>query len=180
MRKHQILKLVYAAVCLALALVLPFLTGQIPQIGKALSPMHIAIFLCGFICGWSYGLIIGFIAPLLRFALFGMPILYPTGIAMAFELAIYGLITGLLYKVLPKKIPYIYVSLIGAMIGGRIVEGVVKVVLLRLQNSTYTFEAFIASSFTNAIPGIILHIVLVPVVVIALQKARVIEHDTAN
>ena len=36
-------KLVFAALCLALCMVLPLLTGQIPQIGKALSPMHIPV-----------------------------------------------------------------------------------------------------------------------------------------
>ena len=175
MKKGQILKLAYAAVCLALAMVLPFLTGQIQQIGNALCPMHIAIFICGFVCGWPYGLLVGFLAPLLRFAMFGMPPLYPVGIAMAFELAAYGIISGLLYQKLPKKIPYIYVSLIGAMIGGRIVWGVVQFLLAGLTGTEFPFSAFLAGAVTNAIPGIILHIVLIPVVVIALQKARVIE-----
>ena len=40
-----------------------------------------------------------------------------------FELAVYGLTAGLLYKALPKKIPYIYVSLILSMLIGRIVWG---------------------------------------------------------
>lgn len=174
MKKNQILKLVYAAVCLALAMVLPFLTGQIPQIGKALGPMHIAIFLCGFVCGWPYGLIVGFVSPLLRFALFGMPLIYPTGIAMAFELAAYGVISGILYKILPKKIPYIYVSLISAMIGGRIVWGIAQFILMGLNGSSFPMSAFLAGAVTNAIPGIILHIALIPVIVITLRKAHII------
>ena len=108
--------LVNAALCLDLCMVLPFLTGQIPQIGSALSPMHIPVLLCGFICGWPYGLAVGFLAPLLRFMLFGMPPIFPTGIAMAFELASYGVATGLLYKKLPKTIPNIYISLIVSML----------------------------------------------------------------
>lgn len=174
MKKNQILKLVYAAVCLALAMVLPFLTGQIPQIGKALGPMHIAIFLCGFVCGWPYGLIVGFVSPLLRFALFGMPLIYPTGIAMAFELAAYGVISGILYKILPKKIPYIYISLISAMIGGRIVWGIAQFILMGLNRSSFPMSAFLAGAVTNAIPGIILHIALIPVIVITLRKAHII------
>ena len=97
----SVLKLVYAAVCLALAMVLPLLIGQIPQIGQALSPMHIPVLLCGFLCGWPYGLAVGFIAPLLRGAVFGMPALMPNGISMAFELATYGFVTGILYRRLP-------------------------------------------------------------------------------
>lgn len=78
----------------AIGVVLPFFTGQIPQIGNMLLPMHIPVLLCGLICGWQYGGMVGFILPLLRTMLFGMPVLYPTGIAMAFELAAYGLVIG--------------------------------------------------------------------------------------
>ena len=91
-------KLTLSALFLALGMVLPFLTGQIPQIGSMLLPMHFPAFLCGMICGWQYGAIVGFIMPLLRFALFNMPPIFPTGIAMAFELATYGAISGLLLK----------------------------------------------------------------------------------
>ena len=102
MLKKSTLKLVYAGVALALAMLLPLLTGQIQQIGNALCPMHIPVFLCGFLCGWPYGVIVGAIAPILRFAIFGMPVLMPAGIAMAFELAAYGFVSGILYKKLPK------------------------------------------------------------------------------
>lgn len=175
MRKSPILKLVYAAVCLALAMVLPLLTGQIEQIGDALGPMHIAVLICGFVCGWPYGMLVGFVAPLLRFAIFGMPPIFPTGLSMAFELAAYGGISGMLYRILPKKIPYIYVSLIGAMVGGRIIWGIARFIFTGLAGSEFPFSAFLAGAITNAIPGIILHIVLIPVLVIALQKARIID-----
>ena len=83
-------KLTLSALFLALGLVLPLITGQIPQIGKMLLPMHIPVLLCGMVCGWPYGLAVGAVMPLLRGLLFGMPVLYPTGIGMAFELAAYG------------------------------------------------------------------------------------------
>ena len=62
--KVHIRRLTYSAICLALCLVLPFLTGQIPQIGKMLCPMHIPVLLCGFICGWPYGLVCGLHMPM--------------------------------------------------------------------------------------------------------------------
>ena len=173
----SVLKLVYAAVCLALAMVLPLLIGQIPQIGQALSPMHIPVLLCGFLCGWPYGLAVGFIAPLLRGAIFGMPALMPNGISMAFELATYGCLTGILYRCLPKKIPSIYVALIIAMIGGRIVWGIARYVLAGLTATEFPMSAFIAGALTNAIPGIILHIILVPAIVIALRKANLVPNE---
>ena len=77
----KVRRLTYAAICLALALVLPFLTGQIPQIGSALCPMHIPVLLCGFLCGWPWGLAVGFIAPLLRSVLFSMPPMVPGAVA---------------------------------------------------------------------------------------------------
>jgi len=152
-------------------MLLPFLTGQIPQIGAALSPMHIPVLLCGFIAGPFYAAIVGFIAPLLRFMLFGMPPLMPIGIAMCFELAVYGAVSGLLYKALSKKIVFIYVSLIGAMLLGRIVWGIARWALSGVTGISFTFELFIAGAFANAIPGIILHIALIPVIVAALKKA---------
>ena len=155
---------------LALALVLPFLTGQIPQVGNALCPMHIPVLLCGFFCGPWYALAVGFISPLLRFLLFSMPPIMPTGIAMSFELAAYGLFAGLLYKLLPKKKPYIYVSLVSAMILGRVVWGIARVILYGLGKSEFGWAVFVSGAFTNAIPGIILHIVLIPVLVMALGR----------
>lgn len=164
-------KLIYSAVCMALALVLPTITGNIPEIGNALCPMHLPVLLCGFLCGWEYGLVVGFTAPILRFVIFGMPPLFPTGIAMAFELAAYGLLCGLLYKLLPKKIPYIYLTLISSMIGGRVVWGVARFVLAGIKGTGFPMSAFLAGAITNAIPGIILQIVLVPVIVMAMKKA---------
>lgn len=166
-------KITFAGMFLALALLLPFLTGQIPQIGNALSPMHIPVLLCGFVCGGPLGLVVGFIAPLLRYMLFGMPPIFPTGIAMAFELAIYGLAAGLLYKRLPKKTSYIYVSLILSMIIGRIVWGAAMFVIsLLVTDVQFGLSAFLAGAFIKALPGIILHVVLIPVIVIALKKAK--------
>lgn len=46
--KKGTVRLVLAAMFLALALVLPFITGQLPQIGNALCPMHFPVLLCGF------------------------------------------------------------------------------------------------------------------------------------
>ena len=168
--RKNVYKLVLAGMFLALALVLPLLTGQIPQIGKMLSPMHIPVLLCGFFCGPWYGLVVGFIAPLLRGLIFGMPVLFPSGVIMAVEIATYGSVSGLLYKHLPNKIVYIYVTLIAAMLAGRVVWGVVSAIVYGITKAEFGWQAFMAGAFINAIPGIILHIVLIPVIVIALRK----------
>ena len=168
-------KLIYAALCLALCMVLPFLTGQIPEIGKRLSPMHIPVFLCGFLCGWPWGLLVGAVAPILRSILFGMPAPYPDAICMVFELAAYGAISGILYRILPRRPWSVYVSLLCAMIAGRLVWGAVKWWLLGA--SSFTLEMFLAGAFINAIPGIILHIGLLPLIVLALNKAGLCENN---
>jgi len=174
MWRNVLRKLTLSGLCLALCLLLPFLTGQIPQIGSMLSPMHIPVFLCGFAAGWPYAMVIGLIAPFLRFALFGMPPLFPMGVAMAFELATYGLVSGLLYRALPKRKASIYVSLVAAMLVGRVVWGVVRLALAGLSNTTFGWAAFMAGAFTQAVPGIVCHLLLIPIIVIALDKAKLI------
>lgn len=172
MKNHsKLLKMVLAALFLALAYVMPFLTGQIPEIGARLCPLHIPVLLCGFICGWSRGMAVGFVAPLLRSLTLGMPPLFPTAVCMAFELAAYGFVAGLMHRYFPKKKPYIYCSLIIAMIVGRLVWGAAMLVCMGINGTSFTFAAFIAGAFTNALPGIIVQLILIPVLVMILDKA---------
>lgn len=177
MKKQSTRKLVFAALFLALGLVLPFLTAQIPQVGSMLLPMHLPVLLCGFVCGWPYGLLVGAVTPLLRSMLFSMPPLYPTAVAMAFELAAYGLLAGLFHKLLPKKPVYVYVSLILAMLGGRVVWGLVQMILMSLVAQPFTWQIFMAGAFGNALPGIAVQLVLIPVIVLALRSARLMDRE---
>ena len=175
MKKHSsLLKMILSALFLALAYVMPFLTGQIPEIGSMLCPLHIPVLLCGFICGWPWGLAVGFIAPLLRSLTLGMPPLFPTAVCMAFELAVYGAIAGLMHKTLPRKKLYIYVSLLVAMIAGRLVWGIAMFILMGLNGSDFTFAAFLAGAFINALPGIIVQIILIPLLVMILDNPKVL------
>ena len=134
-----------------------------------LCPMHIPALLCGFICGWPWGVAVGFIAPLLRSVIFGMPVMFPTAVAMAFELAVYGGTAGILYRLLPRKKWTVYLVLILSMIAGRIVWGIARLVLAGLSGNSFTWALFLAGAVTNAIPGIIMHIVLIPVLVMLLS-----------
>ena len=172
MKNKSTKKLAYAALFLALCLVLPLLTGQIPQIGSMLLPMHIPVLLCGLVCGWQYGAAVGFVAPLLRSLLFTMPKLYPVAIAMAFELLTYGLVIGLVYRRLAKKGTVgVYAALLTAMVAGRIVWGGVQFLLAGLRSTEFSLSLFLAGAVTNAIPGIIVQIVLIPILVAAMEKA---------
>jgi len=171
MTSIQVRRLTYAALYLAIAMVLPFVTGQIPEIGAMLCPMHIPALLCGFMCGWPWGLAVGFVAPLLRSVLFGMPAMFPTGVAMAFELAVYGGMAGWLYQRLPRKGGNTWIVLIISMIAGRIVWGAARVILAGLSGSSFTWALFLAGAVTNAIPGIILQLILIPILVTAMDRA---------
>ena len=171
-------KLVRASLLMALGLLLPFLTGQIPTIGRMLSPMHIPVLLCGMICGWPYGLAVGFLTPLLRSVLFGMPAIYPQAVGMAFELAVYGLVSGLVYARFQKKdLKAIYITLITAMLAGRLVWGLVSILLYGVVGNAFTFQMFLAGAFVNAVPGIILHLVLIPAIMFALERSGVLEKE---
>lgn len=179
--REKTYKLVLSALFLALCLVLPILTGGIPAIGNMLLPMHIPVLLCGLICGWQYGLVVGFVAPLLRSVLFGMPPMYPVAIAMAFELAAYGLIIGLVYAAVHKRgVEALYISLLTAMVGGRLVWGLAEVVLLGMAGNAFTLQAFLSGALLSAVPGILLQLVLIPAVMVALDRTGVVRFQHAE
>ncbi|MBO5305803.1 MAG: ECF transporter S component [Clostridia bacterium] len=171
MRKKGIYKLVLAALFLALGMVLPLLTGQLKEIGDSLLPMHLAVMLCGVICGWEYGLSVGLCMPFLRSVSFGMPPIYPNAVWMALELATYGLVIGLFYS-RRKGVHrgYIFFCLAVSMVAGRIVWGIAKAVLLGVAGKPFGLKAFLVGGFLDAIPGILLQFVLVPLIVALAER----------
>ncbi len=174
MRNTNLRRLLYAAMFMALGILMPFLTGQNFQLGQMLSLMHIPILLCGFICGWPYGLAVGFITPLLRSLMLGAPPMMPTAVAMAFELAVYGLLTGLLYRALPKKNGYLYVTLIISMIAGRLVWGAVSLFLYGFIDELFTWQVYLSKVVLTVWPAIVIQIVLIPILLIALKRTKVL------
>ena len=175
MKKNRIKRLALSAVLLAIGLVLPFLTGQVPEIGSMLLPLHLPALICGFVCGWGWGLAVGFVLPLLRSMLFGMPPMIPTALCMAFELAAYGAFAGFLYEKFAGRRFRVYLALIGAMLLGRAVWGVVSfAVYALLMENAFALTAFWMGAFVNAWPGIVLQLILVPLIVSALQRAKLI------
>ena len=169
-KSNNIKSLVISAMFLALAFVMPFLTGQIPQIGCMLCPMHIPVILCGYICGAPWGLAVGIIAPLLRSAIMGMPVMFPVAISMAFELAVYGFMSGLLYRCLPRKKWCIYLSLVISMLAGRLVWGFVQLCCVSFNVSAFGISAFWAGAVANAVPGIIIQLIFIPLIIMTVQK----------
>ena len=160
---------------LAFGLVLPFLTGQVPEIGSMLLPLHLPALICGFVCGWGWGMAVGFVLPLLRSMLFSMPPMIPTALCMAFELAAYGAFAGFLYEKFAGRRFRVYLALIGAMLLGRAVWGVASfAVYALLMENAFALTAFWMGAFVNAWPGIVLQLILVPLIVSALQRAKLI------
>lgn len=172
---NKVKKLAVTAMLFAVGMVLPFFIGQIPAIGKMLLPMHIPVLLCGFIVGWQYGALIGFLLPIVRGLVFGMPPLYPNAIAMAFEMATYGFVSGYLYSHAKWQCTkMLYISLVTAMLAGRLVWAFAEVILLGIGGNTFTWKMFAAGAFLNAIPGIIVQLVLIPLIMVALRRAKVV------
>ena len=173
--EEKLLKMILSALFLALAYVMPFLTGQIPEIGAMLCPMHIPVLLCGFICGPVWGIAVGAVAPVFRSLTIGMPNFFPTAFCMAFELAAYGGVAGLMHKLLPRKKPFICCSLLTAMVAGRLVWGVVMFICVGASGGSFTFNTFLAGAIINAVPGIIVQLILIPVLVIVLDNPKILK-----
>lgn len=166
MSQFSLRKMILSALFLSVGFVLPFLTGQIKEIGDTLLPMHIPVMLCGLVCGGKYGFAVGILLPFLRSVIAGMPPLYPQAVWMSAELATYGLVIGFLYFSFHKKqLWWLYCCLIISMICGRISWGIAKVILLGMSGKMFTFEAFLIGGFVDALPGIILQLLLIPAII---------------
>lgn len=164
-------KLTLTAMFLSLGIVLPMFFGQVPQIGSMLLPMHIPVFLCAFICGWKYSAPMSFILPLLRSVLFSRPNMYPEAISIAFELAVYALVAGLIFEAFSKKdLKAVYVSMISAMVLGRVVRILVQMALLGLKGTPFTFSAVFSSVVIVGLPGIILQLIAVPLILFTFKR----------
>lgn len=174
--KQRINKMVLSAMFLGIGLVLPLVTGQIKEIGDSLLPMHLPVMLCGLICGYKYGLFIGAVLPFFRSVTFGMPPIYPNAVWMAAELAAYGFVIGFLYcRLKQKNLKSVYISLLSAMVLGRIVWGITKAVLLGFGGKAFTVSMFLVGGFADALPGIILQLVLIPLIMTVLNKMKMLK-----
>ena len=171
-KKNSLRRLLLSAMLLALALILPFFTGQIPRIGKMLCPMHLPVLLCGFFCGPWYGLAVGLLAPLSRSLLFGSPPLLTIGLPMCAELAAYGAAAGLLYRRLRTKRGGIYLSLLGAMAAGRLLWGLAKKGMFLILGLDFGWSLFFAGAVLDALPGIAVQIVLIPLLVATPRRGQ--------
>ena len=167
-------KLVITAMCAALCVVLPYAFHAIPDFGSIFSPIHIPVLLCGLICGWHCGLLCGIVAPLLSSFITGMP---PIGYLppMLVELAVYGAVAGLIMTLVRTKHLYadLYISLIPAMLVGRILAGLARGFIFA--PGGYSYAMWVSGYFVKAIPGIITHLIIIPLLVLALEKARLIQ-----
>ena len=175
MKNENIKKLSYSAILMAIGLVLPFFTGQIPEIGNMLLPMHLPVIVAGLVVGAKYGAAVGFILPLLRSLLFSRPVLYPSAVAMAFELCALAAATGWLFARSKHKCIYsLYRALLVGIILSRAVWGVAMSLLMLGGDGSFTFSVFIASAFVTSALGIILELILVPLIMIALGRAHIV------
>ena len=174
MSKMKVKQMVITAMFIAIGIVLPLAFHSIPRAGSILLPMHIPVLLCGIICGFPYGLACGILTPLLASPLTGMPpaIILPS---MLFELAAYGTASSLLmhYVHIKNLFAKIYISLIAAMLFGRIFFGIVNALIFSAGN--YSMQIWLTASFVTALPGIVIQILAIPVVVVILQKAKLID-----
>lgn len=166
-------KSMITAVCIALCVVLPMAFHSIPNAGTLLSPMHLPVLLCGLVCGWPFGLLCGLAGPILSSLITGMPPMAYLP-SMLIELAIYGLVAGLLMQLLHtgRLFADLYVSLAAAMLAGRMIAGIAKALIFA--QGSYSIGVWATSYFVSCLPAIIIQLALLPALCIALEKARLI------
>ena len=166
-------KAIITAACIALCVVLPTAFHAIPNGGSIFSPMHIPVLLCGMICGWPMGLLCGIAGPILSSLITQMPPLAYLP-SMLVELAVYGLICGLAMKYIRtgNLSADIYLNLVIGMLTGRVIAGICRALIFSA--GSYSMSMWISSYFVTAWPAILLHLILVPAIVVALEKARLI------
>ena len=172
----SIRRMVNTAVLIAIGIVLPIVFHMIPVGlgGRALLPMHIPILLAGLIAGPLYGFFAGLITPVLSSMLTGMPAAGIVTYGMMVELSVYGAVAGFTMRIVRTKRTTVdlYVSLVAAMIAGRVATGIAQAFVLF--DGAYAIGLWITSYFTTSIPGIVLQMVFIPIIVVALEKARLI------
>lgn len=172
MKMSYVKKMVYTAICAALCVVLPMAFHAVQNAGQIFLPMHIPVLLCGLICGWPFGLVCGILGPVLSSLLTGMPLaaMLPS---MAIECAVYGCVTGLMMRFVRTEHPIadLYISMITAMAAGRVLAGLAKAWILAPGTPPF---AWVTTSLAAGIPGIVIQLILIPLVVFTLTKARLI------
>ncbi len=172
MKLTYVKKLVYCAACIALCVVLPMAFHAVQNAGQIFLPMHIPVLLCGLMCGWPFGFICGVLGPLLSSVITGMP---PAAMlpSMAIECAVYGCASGLMMKFIRTKcsIADLYISMTTAMVAGRVLAGFAKAWILNDGSAPF---AWVTTSLVTGIPGIVIQLVLIPLVVMALTRAKLL------
>ena len=166
-------RLILAGLCVALGIVLPVAFHSVANAGSIFLPMHIPVLLCGLICGWPYGLACGVLAPLLSSLITGMPpMAYLPG--MLCELAVYGFVSGLLMRYVKtgKLLADLSISLVSAMLLGRLVLGLLNALLFRA--GEYSVALWTTSAFVTALPGIAIQLAIIPALVLALKQSSLI------
>ena len=171
--KKKILKdFMISLIFFAVAMVLPFWTGQIPEIASMVCPMHIPILLWGYYCGGFWGAVTGAVAALVRGAAFGMPQLFPNAVCMAFELAAYGLVMGILREKWKDVKLGVFAMLAAAMVIGRVVWGIAMFACMGFNPAKFGFGDFITGAVTNTTPGIAVQFALIPIFVMTINNMR--------
>ncbi len=165
-------KMVLCAVCIALCVVVPMAFHAIPNGGTVFLPMHIPVLLCGMLCGWPLGGVCGLLGPLLSSLITQMP---PAAAlpGMMVECCVYGAVAGFLMDRIRTGKLYLdlYLSLVPAMLAGRVISGIAKALIFAPGTS---LTGWATVSFVTGLPGIAIQLLLIPAILYALTRAGLI------
>lgn len=179
----KIKKLALTSVFIAIGIIIPILFHSVSMFGKIFLPMHIPVILCGIICGPVFGVTAAIMTVILSSIITGMPPLYPMAVIMIFELITYAIVSGVIIRLLRNRLNTIitlYISLVVAMLLGRLILGIASVIFIGILGTGYSMEAFITGAFVTGLTGIIIQLILIPWLIIILNKAHLININSAT
>ncbi len=164
--KRKTRDIILGSLFLALAIIMPYIFHATGISGQIFLPMHIPIIIGGFFLSPMTALMVGALSPLINSLVLGMPVFYPIGLIMTFELMVYGLSIALLRKKLDT-----YYSLLISMILGRITAGLVVFALQNLLNLKLNYMVYVKGAVITGLPGILIQLLLIPIIVKALKRS---------
>ena len=168
-QSKTIQKAVLCVLFIAAGLVLPMGFHRL-GLGTAFLPMHIPVFIGALVCGPWFGVIGALCTVSLSCVLTGMPPVFPVGVCMMVELAVYAGVSAGIMERRKYRISSLYMALAAGIVAGRIANGLANAAAAAFSGVQYSLSSFWEGTVVATAPGTILLLCIVPGIVYAIER----------